>query len=116
MKLSTRMIIGWAAVFAGGIAFAFEAGPWFFLGALLLSDVLRHRVQPRIPRNVERRRTWAIVLLGIVVLTTYNVFDVPDSPTHPLRIVEFAGLAAVVAWLIRDDIRVYRQLHENHAA
>ena len=116
MKLSTRMIIGWVAVFAGGVTLAFDAGPWFFFGALLLSDLLRHRVHPSIPRNFERRRTCVLLPLALAVLILCAVIDVSDSPTHPLRVVELAALAAVVAWLIRDDIRIYRLLHETRTA
>ena len=110
------MIIGWMAVIAGGVTLSFDVGPWFFIGALLLSDVLRHRVCPSIPRSVERRRTWILLPLGLLLLIVYAVLDISDSPTHPLRIVEFVALAAVVAWLVRDDIKIYRQLHETRAS
>ena len=102
------MIIGWVAVFVGGVTLVFDAGSWFFLGSLLLSDVLRHRVHPSIPRSIERRRRWILLPLAIAVLVTYAVFDVSLSPTHPLRVVEFIAVAVVVAWLIRDDIRICR--------
>lgn len=115
MKLSTRMVIGWVAVIAGCLSLWFDAAPWYFLGALLFSDVLRHGFRPSVPRSVARRRTWILLPIALAVLMLYTLLDVTDSPTHPLRIIELVALAAVVAWLIRDDIRVYRQLHENPA-
>ena len=116
MKLSTRMIIGWVAVFAGGVTVAFDVGPWFFFGALLLSDLLRTRFEPRIPREVELRRMWILLPLGLLYLGLGLRFGVPESPSHPLHIVGGIGFAVAVAWLIRDDIRIYRRLHESRAA
>ena len=110
------MILGWLAVIAGGVTLALDVGPWFFLGALLVADVLRHRVQPHIPREVERRRTWILLPLAIFYLALFFWLDAPEAATHPLHIVGGIGFAIAVVWLIRDDIRIYRQLHETRAA
>ena len=115
-KLSTRMIVGWVAVFAGGVTLAFDVGPWFLLAALVLSDLLRTRFHPRIPREVERRRRWILLPPPILYLALVVWLDVPGYATHPLHIVGGVGFAVAVAWLIRDDIRVYRQFHETRAA
>ena len=113
MKLLTRMIIGWVAVFAGGLTLAFDIGPWIFFGTLLLADLLRTRFEPRIPPKIERRRRWILLSLAIPYIGLGIWLDVPDSPTHPFHIVGVIGIAAAVAWLIRDDVRVYRQLHQH---
>ena len=113
MKLSTRMIIGWLAVFAGSLTLAFDIGPWIFFGTLLLSDLLRTRFEPRIPPEIERRRRWILLPLAVLYIGLGVLLDVPASPTHPFHIVGAGGFAAAVAWLIRDDVRVYRQLHDH---
>lgn len=113
MKLSTRMIIGWVAVFAGGVTLAFDIGPWIFFGTLLLSDLLRTRFEPRIPSEVERRRRWILLPLAVLYVGLGVWLDVPASSTHLFHVVGAIGFAAAVAWLIRDDVRVYRQLHEQ---
>lgn len=113
MKLSTRMIIGWIAVLATGITIDFDLGPWFFLGALVLWDVLRYRMQPGLPRSVGRRQAWLLLPLGTLVVILYCVFDVPLNPGHPLRLVEDFLLAAVVLWLISDDIKAYKKLQPS---
>ena len=107
------MIIGWVAVFAGGLTLAFDIGPWIFFGTLLFSDLLRTRFEPRIPREVERRRRWIILPLAILYIGLAVWLDVPNSPTHLLHIVGAVGFTAAVAWLIHDDVKVYRQLHEH---
>lgn len=112
VKLSTRMILGWLAVIAGGATLLQDIGPWFFFGGLFLSDVLRHRIEPSIPRTVERRRTWTLLPFAVVLLLAGFLFDIPESPTHPLNLVITFGLVVMVSWLIRDDIRIYRHLHE----
>jgi hypothetical protein len=53
----------------------------------------------------------AVLYIGLGVW-----LDVPASPTHPFHVVGAVGLAVAVAWLVRDDIRLYRQLHETRAA
>ena len=116
MKLSTRMIIGWVVVFAGAITLAFDGSPWFFLGAILLSDLLRTQFEPHVPRDVDRRRRWIFLPPMVLYLGLCYLLDVPDSPTHPFNIIGAVGLVAGVAWLIRDDVRVYRQLHEHTKA
>jgi len=110
------MIIGWVAVFAGCLTLAFDIGPWIFFGTLLLSDLLRTRFEPRIPREVERRRRWILLPLAILYIGLAIWLDVPDSSTHPFHIVGAVGFAGAIAWLIRDDVRVYRQLHEHRSA
>lgn len=113
MKLSTRMIIGWLAVFAGGVTLVFDIGPWFFFGALVFSDLLRNRFEPRIPREVARRRRWILLPLTLLYLGFVVWLDIPESASHPIHIIGGIGFAIAIAWLIRDDIRVYRQLHET---
>lgn len=116
MKLFTRMIISWLAVLADGVTLMFNMGPWFFFGALLLSDLLRTRFEPRIPRTVGRRRTWILLPLALLYLALGFWLDVPESATHPLHIGGGIGFAAAVVWLVRDDIKIYRQLQDPHAA
>lgn len=111
MKLPTHMIIGWLAIFAGGVTFAFDASPWFFIGALLLSHFLRTRFEPRIPGEVERRRWWIFLLFAPFYLGFGLWLDVRESGTHPFNVSGAILITAVVAWHIFDDIRIYRQLH-----
>jgi hypothetical protein len=106
------MVIGWIVVFAGGVTLVFNIGPWFFFGALALSDLIRTRFEPRIPREVERRRRWILLPLTLIYLGLVACLGFPESPTHPIHLIGGIGFAAGIAWLIRDDIRVYRQLHE----
>jgi hypothetical protein len=116
MSLSTRMILGWVAVVFGALALAFDYSPWFFLGGLLFADVLRHFVQPAIPRKLERRRTWILFPLAVLYLALLLLFDVQQSRTHPVHIVGGLGFAFAMMWLIWDDVRIYRLLHETQTA
>jgi hypothetical protein len=110
MNLSTRIVVGWIIVITGAIALAFGASPLIFIGALAIEHLLRSRFEPRFPREVERRRNWILMPIAALYLTVGILLDVPESATHPLHVIGGIGLAAAVAWLIRDDIRVCRQV------
>jgi hypothetical protein len=116
MKLATRIIVGWVAALAGGVTLAFEVGPWCFFAALALSDWLRTGFAPRIPRGVERRRRGVLLPLAVLYFGLVVWLDGPESATHPVHVAGGIGFAVAIAWLIRDDIGVCRQLHATHAA
>ena len=113
MKLSTRIIVGWVALFVGGMAMVFNLGDWCFIAAVVLSSLLRTRFEPRIPREVERRRNWILMPPAILYLGLGLWLDVPESATHPIHVVGGIGFVVAVAYLIRDDIGICRRLQNQ---
>ena len=111
------MILGWVAVVVGGLAsVVFEYGPWFILGGFAVADVLRHLVQPCIPRKLERLRTWVLLTLGVLYMALLLLFDVQESPTHLLNIIGGMGFGFALIWLAWDDVRIYRLLLKSREA
>jgi hypothetical protein len=109
MKLSTRIVVGWIAMIAGAITLAFDATPLIFIGTLALSYLLRTRFEPRFPHDAARRQKWILIPIAVYVAVAI-LLGVPESPTHPIHVIGGIGSAVVVAFLIRDDFRVCRQV------